>query len=58
MWDTLYEILFNPNHEMPVGILIGIPIVAVLFNAIVPQYARFRAQQKQRNRVTGRKSKK
>ncbi len=57
MWDTLYEALFNPSHEMPIGILIGIPIAAVLFNYFMPRYARRRSQQKKWDKAVGKKPK-
>lgn len=58
MWDTLYEILFNPNHEMPLGVLIGIPVAAVLFNWLMPRYARRKAMQKRFDKASGRSQKK
>lgn len=58
MWDTVYEMLFNPNHEMPLSVLIGIPIAAVLFNYYMPRYARRKAQQKRFDKAAGRDRKK
>lgn len=59
MWDNLYNILFNPNHEMPVAVLIGIPIVVVVFNYFANSLARGRGvNKKTRDRITQQDQKK
>lgn len=59
MWDNLYNILFNPNHEMPVVVLIGIPIVVVVFNFFVSSMSRGRGvNKKTRDRITQQNQKK
>ena len=35
MWDSFYEFLFNPNHEMPIAAFIVIGIMSICLNTWV-----------------------
>lgn len=50
MWETLYNVLFNPNHEMPVYMLLAICVCVVVVNTAAQRYY---AQKAQRKRATG-----
>lgn len=58
MWDSLYNILFNPNHEMSMPIILSIIVIVMVFNYCMQAYVRYRERHNRGIRSTQQQKRK
>jgi len=55
MSEELKNILFNPNHEMPIEAIIGIAVICILFNLLLPRIRVWRMNRKDKKNKKDKK---